>query len=45
VLIDLNPEYLSQALRRASRQFGVGGKDLQDKPTDVPEGSWLEMVG
>lgn len=43
--IDLNPEYLRQALRRASRSFGVGGKALEDDgSTRAPEGSLWEDV-
>jgi len=40
ILVDLNPEYVRQALRRAARSFGVGGRDLEDRSVDGwPAGS------
>lgn len=39
VLIDLNPEYLRLSLSRASREWGVGGPILEDKPVEPPPDS------
>lgn len=47
VLIDLNPDYLRQCLSRTSREWGVGGKVLEDAGTEPhPEDSlWAEAAG
>lgn len=39
VLVDLNPDYLRQQLTRASREWGVGGRDLRDRPAEPPPDS------
>lgn len=44
VLIDLNPEYLRLCLSRASRQWGVGGKILEDKPVEPPSDSLWALL-
>jgi DNA modification methylase len=36
ILIDLSGDYLPMQLRRASREFGVGGKALVDDGTSMP---------
>lgn len=44
ILIDLNPEYLKLCLSRASREWGVGGPILEDKPVDPPEDSLWSLA-
>jgi len=41
ILVDLNPSYVRQALRRAARTFGVGGRDLEAQSDEAgwPAGS------
>jgi DNA modification methylase len=44
VLIDLGEEYVEQAIRRTSHEFGVGGRDLADDGTAEPEADGIWAV-